>query len=174
MGDIFEGIAETVQESIEKANEIIQENNDLSFDDVLNELNINNLDSDNQETKLNKKDKAELSFEEFCQRELDEARERNKEDPDWDYRNYYCKGQTVYVVRVYNYFLKEKKILTLKLRTVYPRMLIGIDDFGCECIGFNERNNIFENIVDANTYYEGIDAETEEEFNKHLTTYQED
>lgn len=104
-----------------------------------------------------------MTHEEYCEKELREAHEKGFEDPDFDFRNEYFKGQQVYYVRVWRTRIKEKRIIPLKLRTLYPRCLVGCEDKGqCVCMGYQERDQIFTNIVDANNYFESIDLPTEE------------
>lgn len=122
-----------------------------------------------KETVTNSEDKAfeefhGLTYEEVCEKDLKEAKEQGKEDPDFDFRNLYEKGDEVYYVMVTDNFIKRKEMVRLKLRTVYPRMMVGVEEsFGCHCIGFKQKDMVFINVVDANTYYDSLNEYTEEE-----------
>ena len=95
-------------------------------------------------------------FEEFCEWEIQKAHYYNKPEPDFDFRNFYEKGQVVYYVRVFEK-LGEKEIQKLTLRTVYPRMLIGCLEKGyCQCIGINSRDMVFETHKEALDCYRNI------------------
>ena len=98
-----------------------------------------------------------VDHEEFCQWELEKAKLKGVPEPDFDFRNYYEKGQTVYFVRVME-ALGEKKIKKLYLRTIYPRMMVGSEEKSCcHCIGYNERDRIFLTPRDAEAYFKSID-----------------
>jgi len=105
------------------------------------------------------------NFDEFCQWEMDKAKAEGLEQPDFDFRNIYDKGSIVYLVRR-NRGITEAdsgqvgRLIPLTLRTIYPRCLIGIaEGRGCEVIGFNERDNVFSNRMDANDFIEVMSQE---------------
>lgn len=109
------------------------------------------------------KESRMMTHDEFCEKELQEAHEKGFEDPDFDFRQEYFKGQQIYYVRIFRTRIREKRIIPLKVRTVYPRSIVGCEDKGqCVCMGYQERDQIFRNIVDANAYYDTIDLPSEE------------
>lgn len=98
--------------------------------------------------------------EEFCEWEIQKAHTKGLPNPDFDFRKEYHKGQTIYLVRTFNMMGIRKELEELRLRTIYPRMLVGVKEKGtCECIDYNEQDNIFTNIVDAKLEYDSIEAE---------------
>lgn len=89
------------------------------------------------------------NHDEFCEWELQKTQLKGLPDPDFDYRQTYSKGDIVYYVKVTE-SLGEKELLKLSLRTIYPRMLIGVLEKGyCQCLGYNDQENIFVNYKDA-------------------------
>ena len=94
--------------------------------------------------------------EEICQADLERAKELGYEDPSFDFRTQYAKGQTVFYV-YYSNFLMEKSIMQLKIRTIYPRMMVLTEEKGqCTCVSYNQRDLIFTNVIDAKTCYNKI------------------
>ena len=107
------------------------------------------------------------SHEEFCEWELQKAKINNLEQPDFDFRNFYEKGQTVYYIRILNGNINTKELKRLKVRTIYPRaMVCNEEKTCCQCIGYEQRNLIFDNYVDANAAYDTINMEEEEVSNE--------
>lgn len=98
------------------------------------------------------------THEEFCEKELEKARARNLPDPDFDFRGYYEKGQIVYFVRILA-TLGIKEIKKLYLRSIYPRMMVGSEEkAGCQCIGYNEREQVFLTPRDAEAFSATIEV----------------
>ena len=96
------------------------------------------------------------SHEEICQADLARAKELGHEDPGFDFRTQYAKGQTIFYV-YYSNFLMEKSIMQLKVRTIYPRMMVLTEEKGpCTCVSYKQRDLIFTNIIDAKTCYNNI------------------
>ena len=106
-----------------------------------------------------------LSYEEFCELELKKAAEKGYEDPEFDFRNFYEKGQTIYYVHVLPDY-GEKEIIITKLRTIYPRMMVGATEACCQCIGYNDRNQVFLKKKDADTYYASLKLTPKYVFNE--------
>jgi hypothetical protein len=106
-----------------------------------------------------------MSYEETCENDLKVAKEQNKEEPDFDFRNLYEKGDIVYYILKTETFVKRKELVKLKLRTIYPRMMVGVEDnnAGCHCIGFKQKDMVFINLIDANAYYDALGDYAEEE-----------
>lgn len=97
-----------------------------------------------------------VDHDEFCQWELEKAKLKGVPEPEFDFRNYYEKGQIVYFVRIME-ALGEKEIKKLLLRTIYPRMMVGSEEKACcQCIGYNDRDQIFLTPRDADVYYKSI------------------
>lgn len=98
------------------------------------------------------------NHEEFCELELKKAAERGVENPDFDFRNFYEQGETVYYVSC-SERLGEKEIHKVFLRTIYPRMMVGSEEkAGCHCIGYNDRDNVFRDSKTANDYYKSLEV----------------
>ncbi len=95
------------------------------------------------------------SFEEFCERELQQAKEKGYPEPDFDFRNFYEKGNTVYYVRVLESY-GTKEIINMKLRTIYPRMMVGATESGCQCVGYKERDQVFFKHHEAEAYSDSL------------------
>lgn len=106
------------------------------------------------------------THDEFCQWEIEKAHLEGKEDPDFDFRLLYVKGDKIYLVR-HHKELKIKRLYVLKLRTIYPRMMVGTEDKQCcQVIGMKEKDNIFINKKDATDYFNTIKANVEVEQNE--------
>lgn len=96
------------------------------------------------------------THEEFCELDLKRARERGLPEPDFDFRNYYERGEIVYFVR-YSEMLGDKEIHKVFLRTIHPRIMIGSQEKSyCHCIGYNQRDQVFRNLRDANIFYDSL------------------
>lgn len=97
-----------------------------------------------------------VDHDEFCQWELEKAKLKGVPEPEFDFRNYYEKGQIVFFVRIME-ALGEKEVKKLYLRTIYPRMMVGSEEKACcQCIGYNDRDKIFLTPRDADAYYKSI------------------
>lgn len=97
-----------------------------------------------------------LTTEEVCERELQRAHAENWPDPDFDYRNFYTKGQIVFYVRVLDR-LGEKEVVKVMLRSIYPRMMVGTEEKSCcHCIGYKERDLIFDTPREAQACCDSI------------------
>jgi len=108
------------------------------------------------------------NHDQFCQWEIEKAHLNGKPDPDFDFRNLYENGSKIYFVRKHD-SLNEKIMHELTLRTIYPRMLVGVmDKNGCQCIGYGEKDYIFINRQDAKDYYDSLDGDIEEFSNENM------
>lgn len=68
---------------------------------------------------------------------------------DYDFRNFYTKGDVIYLVR-------NGKIRKLKIRTLYKENIIATEDTGEACqVCLKEREQIFMSNVDAKVYING-------------------
>ena len=81
-------------------------------------------------------------------------------DPDFDFRDYYCKGDYIYFVNV-NEFIGSKELLELRLRTIYPRMMVGhLETSECYTIGVNDSEKVFRDKELANAYLKNMKVST--------------
>lgn len=106
-----------------------------------------------------------MSHDEFCEFELKQAAEKGYEDPEFDFRNFYEKGQTIYYVHVLHDF-GEKEIIIAKLRTIYPRMMVAATEACCQCIGYHDRDQVFLKKKEADTYYASLKLSPKYVFNE--------
>ena len=132
----------------------------------------------NNRKKKNKKEQEDIwksnppipTPEEFCAAELQRAEEQQLENPQFDYRDFYEKGDEIHFVRINNHKWYGKSLKTLKVRTVYPRMIVAVESGGeCVCIGYDERDQIFTVLVDAKAFFDSInmiDEDKERELRK--------
>lgn len=87
-------------------------------------------------------------------REPDES--RVEKYPGFDFTTMYSVGQIVYYVKV-NDIIGEKELLELKLRTIYPKTLIGcIKKSYAQCIGPDTADRVFTNRHEAIKCYDSI------------------
>ena len=106
------------------------------------------------------------NHEQFCEWEIEKAHIYDKTDPDFDYRGLYDKGDHIYFVRHSKQY-NQKRLYDLKIRTIYPRELIGmLEDGSCQVIGMNEKNQIFDDIKLATSFYKSIQAESDEDYDE--------
>lgn len=103
------------------------------------------------------KEKWPKTYEEMCEYELRNAHEKNYPEPDFDFRTMFEKGQMKWFVRVLEP-LGEKELLHIKIRTVYPRMLIATEEKTpiCHCIGYNMRDQVFDTEYEAQSFFDTI------------------
>ena len=96
------------------------------------------------------------THEEFCELELKKAIEKGLSEPEFDFRDYYEKGEIGYFVR-YSKELGEKEICKVYLRTIYPRTMVGSEEKGCcHCIGYKQKDQIFKTSKEAQTFYDSL------------------
>lgn len=104
---------------------------------------------------------------EFCEWELEKAKLKGLENPDFDFRTFYEKGQTIYFIHILRGGINTKELKKLKIRTIYPRMMICNEEKACcQCIGYNERDLIFDTPRDADVVYQTINLADEKELEK--------
>lgn len=93
---------------------------------------------------------------EFCEAFLRKAHDKGYPDPDFDYRHEYFKGQKVYYAYA-NILTGEKTSIPLTVRTIYPRSMVLIEEQGmCRCVGYEDKDNIFLTITEANDRLDDI------------------
>lgn len=99
-----------------------------------------------------------LTHEEFCELELKKAKEKGVEQPDFDFRNFYEKGEVAFYVH-YLPLVGEIEVVKVTLRTIYPRMMVGTEEkAGCHCIGYAQRDMVFKDSRMANDYAKTLDV----------------
>lgn len=147
-------------------NTVVEEINNSNPEELLNSgvkaknkrTKINNEENSLFES-LNVSNDSPKTYEEVCENDLNLAKEKQLPEPDFDYRNFYEKGDIIYYVQ-YHSTLNEKTIHKLYIRTIYPRMIVGTAEKGyCHCINYNERNNLFKSLIDANNFSNSIELE---------------
>lgn len=108
------------------------------------------------------------TIEEVCEEQLKKAREKGLPNPDFDFRNTYSKGQIIYYVDT-NELVGTKKLLELKISSVYPRAIIAYEDMGmAHTIGLEDDEMIFLDRRDAESVYEStvVENKLEEYFQR--------
>lgn len=99
------------------------------------------------------------TMDEICEEQIQKAKDRNLPNPDFDFRNSYSKGQIIYYVET-NELVGSKKMLELKISSVYPRAIIAYEDMGmAHTIGFEDDEMIFLDRRDAESVYESTTVE---------------
>ena len=100
-----------------------------------------------------------MTNEEVAELELQIAQEKNLEDPDFDFRNLYRSGDTIYYVWINN-LTGDKQLLKLTVRTVYARSMVAWEEKGCaHMIGYTTRDWIFWDKREAEAYYKSTKVE---------------
>lgn len=162
---ISQGLSAAIQEvqnKIVNEQENTEDNTPVSFD-------VNVLLNMGVETHNKRKKKAEevlpedagfkrgsFTHDEVCDNEIQRAHEKGLPDPDFDFRNFYEPGHKAWYVHV-SEVLGEKEVVPVTLRTIYARTVIASEDKGlCHCVGYNQRNNIFESSRDAQTFCDSL------------------
>ena len=104
---------------------------------------------------------------EFCKWELEKAKLKGLENPDFDFRNFYEKGQIIYYIQILNMGINTKELKKLKIRTIYPRMIVCSEEKACcQCVDYNEKDLIFDTQRDADAVYKTINLTDEKELEK--------
>ena len=104
---------------------------------------------------------------EFCEWELEKAKLKGLENPDFDFRTLYEKGQTIYFIHILRGGINTKELKKVKIRTIYPRMMLCNEEKACcQCIGYSERDLIFDTPRDADVVYKTINLADEKELEK--------
>ena len=107
------------------------------------------------------------SHEEFCEWELEKAKLKGKENPDFDFRNFYENGQVIYYILILRGGIQTKELKKLKIRTIYPRMMVCNEEKACcQCIGYGDRNLVFETLQEAEAMFKTINLKDEKELEK--------
>lgn len=108
--------------------------------------------------------RSAVNHDEYCDWEIEKAKLKGLPDPEFDFRNFYQKGDPVYLIRHFK-LLKEKEMCKVIIRSVYPRWMVATLDGGyCKCIGYEERNMVFVNKQDAKDMFDSINAKIDDEY----------
>lgn len=108
-------------------------------------------------------EKKMKTIEDICNEEIERAHRENLELPDFDFRNYYEKGQHLWFVR-YHTKLNSKELVEFIVRTVYARMVVGSQPKSiCHCVSVNMRHQLFEDKRDAQAFYDSLKLAAEED-----------
>lgn len=116
-----------------------------------------------EEKKPAKEEHHMRTHEEVCEDDLKKAHDRGYPDPDFDFRNYYEKGQTIYFIHILGGGINTKDLKKLKIRTIYPRMMVCDEEKACcQCIGYNQKDYIFNTAKEADPVYKSIKLAVED------------
>ena len=163
---VTKGLGAAIQEAKAKINgeESTQDNEQvvsLDVNDLLNagvEAHNNRKKKKTVEPEENKafQERSSYTYEETCENEIQRAHEKGLPDPDFDFRNFYEKGHKAWYVHV-SEVLGEKEVVPVTLRTIYARTIVASEEKGlCHCIGYAERDHIFENSRDATLFCDSL------------------
>lgn len=90
-----------------------------------------------------------VTTDEVCEQMLQQAYKDNLENPSFDFRLDYEKGQILYYVD-YNKICGTIEVVQVKINSIYPRVLVAYVDGGeAYCIDYEQRDLIFEFPKDA-------------------------
>lgn len=99
------------------------------------------------------------TVEEICEEQIQRAKDKGLPNPDFDYREVYSKGQIIYYIET-NELCGTKKLLELKISSVYPRAVIAFEDMGMgHTIGVESEEFIFLDRREAESIYNTIVVE---------------
>lgn len=103
-----------------------------------------------------KGEKWPKTYEETCEYELRRAHQEGWEDPDFDFRKTYAKGQHLWYVRILS-SLGEKEMFETIVQTVYPRTIILAQPKAfCHCVGYKMRDQLFYTQMEAAQFFETV------------------
>jgi hypothetical protein len=148
-------------EQLEKGKELL-ENGDIDIESlktkITSEEEINNIEEKpKRKIKKTKEDNASDNINSSIDASNNsstptEPEVKEEKYPGFDFSTEYEKGQTIFYVRI-NRIIGEKELMELKIRTVYPKMLVCCMDKACtQCIGPETADRIFR------TRYEAVDC----------------
>lgn len=87
--------------------------------------------------------------EEMLNPQEEEPRKKSTKYPDFDFNNFYEKGQIIYFLRALP-SMGYKDIIKARIRTIYPDLLIACEEKGMtHCIGVDQKDLIFNTKCDA-------------------------
>lgn len=92
----------------------------------------------------------------IAEEEKQEALLKKYPDPYFDFREYYTKGEEIFYVYI-NEFIGEKKIVKIKIRTIYARTIVGFEENACcHMIDYSTREQIFHSKSEAEAFFKTI------------------
>ena len=107
------------------------------------------------------------NHEEFCEWELEKAKLKGLKEPNFDFRSFYETGQVVYYILILRGGIQTKELKKLKIRTIYPRMMVCNEEKACcQCIGYEDKDLIFDTLQDAEVMFKTINLKDEKELEK--------
>lgn len=110
-----------------------------------------------------KQEKKMKTADDVSEEMLERAKRENLEEPDFDFRTKYEKGQKLWFVR-YSKKLGNKELVEFHVRTIYARMVIGSQPKSiCHCVGVNMRHQLFEDKKLATEFYNSLNLTPEED-----------
>ena len=123
-----------------------------------------------QKTKRKRKPKKQETEDKIEEQKSEESSEQTANEPvkeqkpekypGFDFNDYYEKGQIIFYVKVHEK-LGIKDLLELKIRTIYPKMMVAVEDKKCtHCIGPDTKDMIFVDRKTASEAYNEIDIKT--------------
>lgn len=98
--------------------------------------------------------------------EIEKPKDKKQEKfPGFDFNNYYEKGQKIFYIRVHKK-LGIKDFLELKIRTIYPKMIVGCEEKRATvCIGPDTKDLIFTDRRSATQAYDNIEIKDFKDIN---------
>jgi len=82
---------------------------------------------------------------------------KDVENPEFDFNDYYEKGQEIFYIKI-NKVLGTKDFYALKIRTIYPRMIVACEEGkAVQCIGYDTKDKIFTSRSIARQEYNKIE-----------------
>ena len=98
--------------------------------------------------------------------EIEKPKDKKQEKfPGFDFNNYYEKGQKIFYIRVRKK-LGIKDFLELKIRTIYPKMIVGCEEKRATvCIGPDTKDLIFTDRRSATQAYDNIEIKDFKDIN---------
>ncbi len=110
-------------------------------------------------------EQAEQIMKESTNSKEDKKEEKPEQYPGFDFNDYYEKGQKIFYIRLIEK-LGIKELLELKIRTIYPKMIIACEEKSCtQCIGPYAKDLIFTDRQTAVEVYDSIDVKTYKDVN---------
>lgn len=137
-------------ETVNREGEVIPEQNGF---DLFKEAEQIIKDSTNVHEETESPDVVESSITKSIANVL--PRDKVLENPEFDFNDDYEVNQTIYFLRVF-YKLGTKELLTLKIRSIYTRMIVGSGKNGCLPIGYDAKDMIYTDMKVAREALDNI------------------
>jgi hypothetical protein len=179
-GKVSKGLGAAIQEAQEKMNSSTDEVQELlnsgvearkkrksksKESEVSTENSLFDAIMPAEEPKKTKQEPSHMrTHEEVCEDDIKKAHERGYPEPDFDFRDYYAKGQIIYYIHILGGGINTKELKRLKIRTIYPRMMVCDEEKSCcQCIGYDCKDYIFNTAKEAEPTYKSINLAVEEQ-----------